>query len=383
VLPDQPEVRMVFDLDFVPDGIMSWFIVLTHHYSQDLHWREGVRLHYDGHQADVVLNPSTRQLWLQVRGPAPSNFFTILQHTINDRIIRRYFEGLTYRRRVPCICHRARGEAAPCSHYFDYDKVVERKQAGKPTIECGNKPYADVSVTELLEGIHYTTLDQLDEKVDRILEVVGENRELLLQVRQLSEQSLREQTRMWNVLTKSLFSEAPSVFVIMPGDRRSYDPRGLFSEDYLLYLLCQHPAGPHIVAGEKGYQAPKDREWWRQVRPWLHQLSKMLKFVPKLSGIAKLYDEQGERSIQLTMELSSATFDLAPEPAAPIDRGERRELEAMLGTDVEAQGAALRALHVFLRDVDKTQRWCDLKRVVTNDGNILWLCPEHARFHEV
>jgi hypothetical protein len=367
----------------VPDGIMSWFIVLTHHYSQDLHWREGVRLRYDGHQADVVLNPSTRQLWLQVRGPAPSNFFTILQHTINDRIIRRYFEGLTYRRRVPCICHKARGEAAPCSHYFDYDKVVERKQAGKPTIECGNKPYADVPVTELLEGIHYTTLDQVDEKVDRILEVVGENRELLLQVRQLSEQSLREQTRMWNVLTKSLFSEAPSVFVIMPGDRRSYDPRGLFSEDYLLYLLCQHPAGPHIVAGEKGYQSPKDREWWRQVRPWLHQLSKMLKFVPKLSGIAKLYDEQGERSIQLTMELSSATVDLAPEPAAPIDRGERRELEAMLGTDVEAQGAALRALHVFLRDVDKTQRWCDLKRVVTNDGNILWLCPEHARFHEV
>ena len=90
VLYDQPEVRMVFDLDFVPDGIMSWFIVLTHHFSQDLHWREGVRLQYEGHQAHVELNPSTRQLWLHVRGPAPSNFFNILQHTINDRIIRRY-----------------------------------------------------------------------------------------------------------------------------------------------------------------------------------------------------------------------------------------------------------------------------------------------------
>ena len=159
---------MVFDLDFVPDGIMSWFIVLTHHFSQDLHWREGVRLQYEGHQAHVELNPSTRQLWLHVRGPAPSNFFNILQHTINDRIIRRYFEGLTYRRRVPCICHKARGEAAPCTHYFDYDKVVERKKAGKPTIECGEKPYADVSVTELLEGIHYTTHDRLETKLDEI-----------------------------------------------------------------------------------------------------------------------------------------------------------------------------------------------------------------------
>ena len=250
VLPDQPEVRMVFDLDFVPDGIMSWFIVLTHHYSQDLHWREGVRLHYDGHQADVVLNPSTRQLWLQVRGPAPSNFFTILQHTVNDRIIRRYFEGLTYRRRVPCICHKARGEAAPCSHYFDYDKLVERKQRGRPTIEC-DRSYDQVSVTELLEGIHYTTLDQLGEKVDRILEVVGENRELLLQVRQLSEQSLREQTRMWNVLTKSLFSEAPSVFVIMPGDRRSFDPAGCTAR-----IICSTSSASIRPA----------RTWWRTKR---------------------------------------------------------------------------------------------------------------------
>ena len=347
VLPDQPEVRMVFDLDFVPDGIMSWFIVLTHHYSQDLHWREGVRLQYEGHQAMSSSTPVPRQFWLHVRGPAPSNFFNILQHTINDRIIRRYFEGLTYRRRVPCICHKARGEAAPCPHYFDYDKLVERKQAGKPTIECGEKPYADVSVTELLEGIHYTTLDRLDAKVERILEIVGENRELLLQVQQLSEQSLREQTRMWNLLTKSLFSEAPSVFVIMPGDRRSYDPRKLFSEDYQLYLLCQHPAGPHMVTGEKGYPAPKDHEWWRQVRPWLRQLVKILKFVPELSGAARAADEQWYKSIELSVEIYGAAVEALPDFDPQPERSARRELSAAVGANVEAEGAALRGLHVF------------------------------------
>jgi hypothetical protein len=51
--------------------------------------------------------------------------------------------------------------------------------------------------------------------------------------------------------------------------------------------------------------------------------------------------------------------------------------------DVEAEGAALRALHVFLREVDRTQHRCGLTRVVTNDGNILWLCPEHAPFHGI
>ena len=44
---------------------------------------------------------------------------------------------------------------------------------------------------------------------------------------------------------------------------------------------------------------------------------------------------------------------------------------------------ALRALHVWLREVDKTQHWCGLQKVVTNDGNLLWLCPEHATFHGI
>ncbi|MBC8264797.1 MAG: leucine-rich repeat domain-containing protein [Anaerolineales bacterium] len=106
VLPDQPEINMVFRLtDFVPPGIMSWFIVLTSPYTQGLHWREGVRLQYEDHQAQVELNPSKRELWLRVRGPAPSNFFNILQHTINDRILVYYFEGLEYTREVPCNCH--------------------------------------------------------------------------------------------------------------------------------------------------------------------------------------------------------------------------------------------------------------------------------------
>ena len=166
-------------------------------------------------------------------------------------------------------------------------------------------------MTELLEGIHYTTLDRLDAKVDASSQIVGEKPRVASKIQQLAEQSCASRRAMWNLLTSSLFSEAPSVFVLMPGDRRAYDPRGLFSEDYELYLLCQHPAGPHMVAGEKGYPAPKDREWWRQVRPWLRQLSKILKFVPKLSDVAKAVRRAVvTRSIQLSVELSSAVADI-------------------------------------------------------------------------
>jgi len=99
----QTQLEMVYRFDFVPAGIMSWFIVRTHRYSRDLHWREGVTLGYQDHQARVELNPMLRELRLLVAGVQPHNFFTILMHTV-DVILAR-FQGLVIRREIPCICH--------------------------------------------------------------------------------------------------------------------------------------------------------------------------------------------------------------------------------------------------------------------------------------
>jgi hypothetical protein len=43
-------VEVTYCLDFVPAGIMSWFIVRTHRYTHKLHWREGVVLAYQNHR---------------------------------------------------------------------------------------------------------------------------------------------------------------------------------------------------------------------------------------------------------------------------------------------------------------------------------------------
>ncbi len=168
-----------------------------------------------------------------------------------------------------------------------------------------------------------------------------------------------------------------------PVDLPAYDPSRLLSKDYQLHLLCQHLTGPHIMAGEKDYEAPKDHEWWRQVGQWLRQLSKILKFVPQLSGPIKAYDEQLYKSVELSVEIYGAAAEALPDFDARPERSARREIETTLGKDVEAEGVALRALHAFLREVDKTQHWCGLQKTVTNDGNILWLCAEHARFHGI
>src|SRR5262249_34840438 len=48
-------IEMTYQLDFVPAGIMSWFIVRTHRYTQGLHWREGAVLTYNEHFARIEL----------------------------------------------------------------------------------------------------------------------------------------------------------------------------------------------------------------------------------------------------------------------------------------------------------------------------------------
>ena len=179
---------------------------------------------------------------------------------------------------------------------------MERKQAGKPTIECGEKPYADVSVTELLEGIHYSTLDQLDVKGRiHILEIVGRG--------QRGAAPAGAETALHGAIdctsghahVESAHQEPvqrSSQCVCHHAGRPSFLRPTRAVQRGLRYSTCSVNirASPHMVAGEKGYPAPKDREWWRQVRPWLRQLSKILKFVPKLSAVGKLYDERGRRS---------------------------------------------------------------------------------------
>jgi len=382
VLSDQPQIRMLFKLDFVPPGIMSWFIVLSHHYSQNFQWREGVRLRYEGHEADVVLNASTRELWLQVRGPAPSNFFSLLNHMINDRIIRRYFEGLSYKRQIPCTCAQCKARPDAACHFFDYDRLAAQKQRGKRLTVACELSDEEVSILELLEGIHHSTYHRIEEKLDAIHGIVSSDHDLLVQNLQLSEQLTREATRMWNLLTSNLSSESPSTFLLMPGDRSKFNPRNLFDIDFTLYLLCQHPAGPHLVKGEKGYTVPHSREWWTNITPWLRELIKYLKYVPKASGIAQAYDENYYKTIELNVEIFKTALEITPNFKDDLARHEIERFIDM-GKPHEMQGSALRALHAFLREVDTTQHWCDLRKVATNDGNILWLCAEHAAFHGI
>ncbi|HKY04170.1 MAG TPA: COR domain-containing protein, partial [Blastocatellia bacterium] len=196
------QVEMIYKLDFVPAGIMSWFIVRSHPYSKTLQWREGVLLEYESHEARVEINPMLRELRILVSGLRPYNFFTILKNTA-DLILGR-FEGLKIERNVPCICHWDRGETRRCPRSYRYSDLVRRMEAGRHLVECEDS-YAQVSVPKLLYGIHISTDEQIIleiresqkqiqsklggiEQLDQILEILSQQSELIV----------RNFTRLWN-----------------------------------------------------------------------------------------------------------------------------------------------------------------------------------------
>lgn len=387
--PDgQSEVEMIYKLDFVPAGIMSWFIVRTHRYTQNLHWREGVILEYEGHRARVELNPMLRSIKLETQGPVPYNFFTILKNTI-DYILAR-FAGLRIERHVPCICYREWGAATPCGRSYLYEDLVRRMEAGRFNTECP-ETFAEVSVPEMLYGIHMSTNEQVirdikdgQEKIARVQEKmvtrVEDVHSMLEEVNQRSELIWRDSTRRWNLEMEKLEAECPNTFFLLPEDGSRFNPRNWVSQEYRLYLMCQHPPDPHSVGD--GYSVRRAEEWWVEVSPWLHHLIKFLKFgVPMGKAIGAFYDEDAGDKMKANIGLLEEITKGLPQHTIE-DSIKRGAVTLDTISDQKAVGPALRAICSFLNEIDPSKQWGGLHKTVTPDGNILWLCREHREQYE-
>jgi len=376
---DDALVQMVYKLEFVPSGIMSWFIVRTQRYSRGLHWRDGTVLAYKGHEARVELNPARRELRLAAWGPQPQNFFSILKDTL-DFILDR-FEGLGVRREVPCICHWQRDPSAPCSRFYQYEDLVRRMTTARHEVEC-EESFSRVSVPTLLYGIHQSTHEQVMQDIKSSQELI---RRQLVELERLKsiEQKLGEQseliargfTRQWNLEMRKLEAECPNTFSLVPAGGSRLDPQNWIGQEYYLYLFCQYPSGPHKVG--EAYPLRKPREWWSTVSPWLNHLVKFLQFaVPMGKAVGAVYDaatvEQMKSSIDLMEQITKSL------PELPTLSGAKRVLgQVDAGGDQQAVGPALRALYSFLKEADPAATYRGLFKTPTSDGNILWLCDVH------
>jgi len=164
----QREITMNFRLDqSIPPGIPTWFIAREHRFSVELHWRLGVLLADDPedpkHIGLVRAFPEQRYIQLTVRGPLPHSFFVLLRDALEYTLAR--FPGLNVRRCVPCPGHTQ----PKCRHEFDLRQLSKAIEKDKPKLEmeCPEE-LENVSVPEMLFGIHWSTEGQIMARIEEL-----------------------------------------------------------------------------------------------------------------------------------------------------------------------------------------------------------------------
>ena len=219
-----------------------------------------------------------------------------------DLILAR-FEGLQVQREVPCTCHWQRDETDPCPRFYRYEDLARRMEVGKQVVECPDS-FQSVSVPQLLYGIHTSTTEQVIADIRRDQQVLlqgqriiqqdasglPEMRQLLIEVNQRSELIWRELIRQWNVEMQREELECPSVFMLILGKSQRFNPKNWVSQEYQLYLICQHPEAPHQAGN--GYSLREAKDWWITMSPWLNRLSILLKVgIPLTKAIGDVFDK--------------------------------------------------------------------------------------------
>jgi len=151
VLPDkarngQKLITLYYQLNFVPSGLMSWLLVRTHRYSQNLYWRTGARLTFQDQQAHIEIDESKRTLRLVAWGTSPYPLLLILKTTL-DGLLER-FQGLQVRRTLLCVCGQ---------HDYSYDDLSQQSMQGVTQVTCPNTA-TSISLAYLLYGIGSVSL---------------------------------------------------------------------------------------------------------------------------------------------------------------------------------------------------------------------------------
>jgi hypothetical protein len=222
------------------------------------------------------------------------------------------------------------------------------------------------------------------------LEVLQSNEDLLLytndmllqRLNLLCEWSVRQFTRQWNLEMHKLEAECPNTFSLIPSSsRKRFNPKHWISHKYKLFLMCQYPPKPHYIHDAEGYDLHQTKDWWLKISPWLKHLIKFLEnSLPIACEVSDVIDDR-ERYKQVNQQVELLK-KIAEEVASSVGHNSTSLAESSGGFEQNI-GPALRALHSFLKEADPNQHWDGLQKVVTEDGNIFWLCEEHARPYQV
>ena len=271
------EISLKWRLNTIPAGIPTWFIARQHRFSTHTHWRTGALFTYERegegkHLALAKAFPRDRYVELTVRGGNPHNFFALLKDGME--LVLNRFPGLQIERKIPCPGHNGQ----PCTHEFNYQQLLKRI-GKKDTIECPES-LEDLSVMELLYGVHWSTQNKV---LDRLNEIMAGQDEILDELNNLRELTQREFTKAFHREQAKIESHCPNIFVLRPHNGKKWH-RAITGTKIDLQLYCQAPGCWHPTAEGGLYTIDEPAKWLRATAPYIRRLVGVLKYAAPLVG---------------------------------------------------------------------------------------------------
>jgi internalin A len=351
------EIAFKYQLDTIPAGIPTWFIARTHRFSIKVHWRFGVLLKDSSgdHLAQIITSPERKEIWLRVKGVNPYYFFAQLRDTLELTFNR--FEGLSKPAYVPCPGHR--GQA--CTHFFELKQLEKRLSIMPPknTIECP-EGLLDIDVMKLIFGLSFAPNNQF-----LVEQIRSEIEKVIIQQTQTQTEELKKFTQLEFIKSFQTQQEiadqtCPNVFTLI---RIRNQQQIEIDDTYSLQLYCQMPGCNHPTGNP--YKIKVSKEWIRNIAPYYNKLLKIFKYtLPIAIPFSKSFLEETEFiNTKLGIE-SIKDYSKIAEDFKPIDL-------------IENQDFSIREIRTLLDKVDPSSKWNGLKRLVSPEGYILWLCAQH------
>lgn len=388
-------ITMRYELNTIPAGVPTWFIARQHRFTTKTHWRSGVLFadsgndkHNARHLALVRAYEHSRALELTVRGPASFSFFNLLHDGLELTLDR--FPGLDITRLIPCPdpLHEQ------CDHYFKYENLLKRIERNKLTIECPNC-FENIQVTQLIFGIDDKSQNLVLERIDELgnqMEAAHDETRQSINSELIALRELTQRQFLAQFIREQRFAEShtPAVFLLYP-IKTAWHKRLTVATTLQLDLCCQAPGAWHTLYrnGEKtgSYTLDIQHGWIGEVAPYLKTLFRVMQFAVPFVGdwmindVLQLEDGLSRADIEQEwghhVELMQGYLDTLTN--ITDDDYDRRLESGFRVPDQRAHGAALRQIRALLDQLDPSQHWGGLRKVLTPEGHYLWLCEHHAK----
>lgn len=161
----------------------------------------------------------------------------------------------------------------------------------------------------------------------------------------------------------------------MPADRKSFDPRNLWSKAIRITLWCTHPGEWHPVP-EASYETSLPKDWFVRALPYLKTTLRVLQFAPVIASTVP-----GASEIRDHLQMLHAICKSIEEELSRTGTRAAMDNDARLWGTERSEGPLEREVKKLLLKLGESNSFAPLHKVITPIGAVAWVCPVHFELY--